>query len=130
MTQTRVYVSKDSDMLMASKVIATSLSNQLPDLSMVRSNWTPEYAQALHAKIDIAMEDYLGLDKKKALRDATAALTEIQAPALQALQFLKTQIEVDFGEDANEIVKTLGYHKYLKAARAGDQEALSKEQRA
>ncbi len=124
MTQTRVYVSKDSDMLMASKVIATSLSNQLPDLSMVRSNWTPEYAQALHTKIDTAMEDYLGLDKKKALRDATAALAEIQAPALQALQFLKTQIEVDFGEDANEIVKTLGYDKYLKAARAGDQEAL------
>ncbi|MCY1722824.1 hypothetical protein OU798_20925 [Prolixibacteraceae bacterium Z1-6] len=124
MTQTRVYSCKDTDMLMASKVIATSLTNQLADLSMVRSNWTPEYAQALHTKIDNAMEDFLGLDKKKALRDATAALTEIQAPAFRALQFLKTQIEVDFGNDAKEIVKTLGYDKYLKAARANDQEAL------
>jgi len=124
MTQTRVYTYKDSDMLMASKVIATSLTNQLPDLSMVRSNWTPEYAQALHTKIDEAMENYFGSDKKKALRDATAALTAIQAPALRDLQFLKTQIEVDFGNEAKEIAKTLGYNSFLKAARSGDQEAL------
>lgn len=124
MTQTRVYTYKDSDMLMASKVIATSLTNQLPDLSMVRTNWTPEYAQALHTKIDDAMENYLGLDKKKALRDATAALTAMQSPALRDLQFMKTQIEVDFDNEAKEITKTLGYNSYLKAARAGDQEAL------
>lgn len=124
MTLLRTYSYKDSDMLMASKVIATSFTNQLADLSMVRSNWTPEYAQELHTKIDEAMENYLGLDKKKALRDATAALTAIQAPALRNLQFLRTQIEVDFGNDANEITKTLGYNKYMKAARYGDQEAL------
>ncbi|MFV0591954.1 MAG: hypothetical protein ACK5M7_11265 [Draconibacterium sp.] len=124
MAQTRIYSAKDSDMLMAGKVIATSFTNQLADLSLVRSNWTPEYAQALHTKIDTAMEDYLGLDKKKALRDATAALAEIQAPALRNLQFLKTQIEVDFIDSSEEIIKTLGYNSYLKAARSGDQEAL------
>lgn len=123
MTQTRLYSCKDSDMLMASKVIATSLSNQLPDLSMVRSNWTPEYAEGLNTKIDNAMEEFLGLDKKKALRDATAALTAIQGPAMNDLQFMKTQIDVDFGKDANEIIKNLGYNNYLKTARKGDQEA-------
>lgn len=124
MTPTRMYSYKDSDMLMASKVIATSLTNQLPELSMVRSNWTSEYAEELNTRIDNAIEQFLGLDKQKALRDATAALTEIQVPALRGLQFLKTQIEVDFGNKAKKIIRNLGYNKHLKAARDGDQEAL------
>lgn len=123
MTQARTYNYKDSEMLMACKIVATTLNTQLSDLSIVRSNWTPEYVIELQGNIDNAIDQFLGLDKKKALRDATAILSAIQGPAMRELQFLKTQIKVDFSSDANEILKTLGYTKYLKAARTGDQEA-------
>lgn len=123
MTQARTYNYGDSETLMACKIIANTLNTQLSDLSMVRSNWTPEYVTGLQTNIDNAMDQFLGLDKKKALRDATAILSAIQGPAMRDLQFLKTQIKVDFGTDAKEILKNLGYSKYLKAARTGDQEA-------
>ncbi|MCY1722394.1 hypothetical protein OU798_18740 [Prolixibacteraceae bacterium Z1-6] len=125
MTTPRTFKCKDVEMLMASKTILKSFSTNLTDLSMVRTNWTPEYASALEEEVDAAIDTYLGLDKKKQLRSATAILMAIQEPALHDLSFLKTQIEVDFGNDAKEIVKTLGYNTYLKDARKGDQEALT-----
>lgn len=124
MTQIRMYNAKDVEMLMASKTIVNSLQVNLSDLSMVRSNWTEDYVSNLNDKIDHAVDTYLGLDKKKELREATAALAAIQAPALRDLAFMKTQIEVDFGKEAKEINKNLGYEKYLSKARNGDQEAM------
>ena len=72
MATTRKYNYKDVEMLLASKTIATSLNDNLADLSMARTTWTSDYSTALATKIDDAIENYLGLDKKKELRDATA----------------------------------------------------------
>ena len=65
MVRRRLYNYKDVDMIMASKIIVTNLRNNLVDLSMARSNWNDEYVQGLENKIDHAVENYLGLDKKK-----------------------------------------------------------------
>jgi hypothetical protein len=111
-------------MLLASKTITTSLSGNLADLSMARTTWTSDYATALATKIDDAIENYLGLDKKKELRDATARLATLQNPAMRDLSFIKTQIDVDFGKEAKEILKKLGFDKNLRAVQKGDQEAL------
>ncbi|MEN8117843.1 MAG: hypothetical protein ABFS16_12730 [Bacteroidota bacterium] len=124
MAHQRAYRYKNIDMLMASQIITQSLSNQLADLSMVRSNWTPEYVTALQTRIVNAMETYLGLDKKKELRGATVLVTKLQAQALRELSFLKQQIEVDFSSQAANIFKSLGYNSHLKAAQQNDQEAL------
>lgn len=120
----RNYNYKDVDMLLASKTIVETLKANISDLSIARSTWTEEYATQLSAKIDDAIENYLGLDKKKELRDTTANLASIQAPAMRDLSFIKTQIEVDFGREAKEINKTLGFDKSLRSAQKGDQEAL------
>jgi hypothetical protein len=111
-------------MLLASKTITTSLSDNLADLSMARTTWTSDYATALATKIDDAIENYLGLDKKKELRDATARLAALQNPAMRDLSFIKTQIDVDFGTEAKRILKKLGFDKNLRAVQKGDQEAL------
>ena len=124
MTSTRKYNYKDVEMLLASKTIATSLFDNLVDLSMARTTWTSDYATALATKIDDAIENYLGLDKKKELRDATARLATLQNPAMRDLSFIKTQIDVDFGKEAKRILKKLGFEKNLKAVQKGDQEAL------
>ncbi len=124
MAISRTYKVKDVEMLLASKTIAGTLNENLGDLSIARSNWNETYVSELSSKIDNAIDNYLGLDKKKELRDATAQLSSLQAPALRDLSFLKTQLEVDFGKEAKEIEKKLGYNKNLRDVQKGDQEAL------
>lgn len=124
MSKNRNYNFKDVDMLLASKTIVETLKANLTDLSIARSTWTEEYTNNLASKIDDAIENYLGLDKKKELRETTANLASIQMPAMRDLSFIKTQIEVDFGKDAKEILKALGFDKNLRAVQNRDQEAL------
>lgn len=121
---TTTYNVKNVEMLLAAKTIVQSLSANLAQLSTARSTWTEAYVAELEAKINDALENYLGLDKKKELRQATVTLTDIQDPALRNLSFLKTQLEVDFGTQAAEITKTLGYQQNLPGAQQGNQEAL------
>lgn len=120
----RKYNFKSVDMLLASKAIVQSLSDHLDELSAIRSNWTPEYVQQLSEKIDVSIDQYLGLDKKKELREMTRKLASIQEPATRDLSFLKTQIEVDFGEEATDILRSLGFYGYYAEVRNGEQEAM------
>jgi hypothetical protein len=124
MPRNRNYNFKDVDMLLASKTIVETLKSNLSDLSIARSNWNEEYTNQLATQIDNAIENYLGLDRKKELRDTTANLAAIQEPAMRDLSFIKTQIEVDFDGEAKEIIKTLGFDKNLRAVQNRDQEAL------
>jgi hypothetical protein len=124
MSNIRNYKMKDVEMLLASKTIVGSLNDNLDELSIARSNWTPEYVESLSAKIDESIDNYLGLDKKKELREATRRLTSLQAPAMRDLSFLKTQLEVDFDGQAGEITKSLGYDLHLRQVQTGDQESL------
>ncbi len=121
---TRNYNFKDVDMLLASKTITQSLSENLTDLSVARTTWTSDYVTGLATKIDDAIENYLGLDKKKELRDASSKLAALQNPAMRDLSFIKTQIDVDFNNEAKEILKKLGFDKNLRSVQKGDQEAL------
>ena len=120
----RIYKVKDVDMLLASKTIVETLNQNLEELSAIRSIWNQDYVDNLSTKIDDAIENYLGMDQKKELRDTTSNLAAIQAPAQRDLSFIKTQIEVDFDNRADEIIKTLGYDKNLRDVQRGDQEAL------
>ncbi len=124
MSITRNYKCKDVNMLVAAQTVTKTLSQNLAELAMARSNWTPTYVDELEARINDAIENYLGLDKKKELRSATVKVTSIQAPALRDLSFLKTQIEVDFSKSAKIILKKLGFDKQHRNAHKGDQEAL------
>jgi len=127
MAKNRNYSHKDVDMLMASKTVMESFKTNLSELSTVRTNWTEEYANKLSTKIDDAIDNYLGVDSKKELRDATEKVLSIQMPAKRDLSFIKTQIEVDFVKDSkkkNEILKQLGFTRLLGKVQKNDQEAL------
>ncbi|WP_282036675.1 hypothetical protein [Saccharicrinis aurantiacus] len=127
MALNRNYNYKDVDMLMASKTITKSFTTNLPELSTIRTNWTEEYALQLDSQIDDAIDNQLGVDKKKELRNATGNLQAIQLPAMRDLSFLKTQLEVDFSHDKpklSEMLNTLGFSKHLKQVQKKDQEAL------
>jgi hypothetical protein len=127
MALNRNYNFKDVDMLLAAKTVIESFKANIVELSVIRTNWNEEYANQIAGKIDDAIENYLGVDKKKELRSATSKLSAIQMPALRDMSFLKTQLEVDFSDDKTklkEILKQLGFYNYLKQAQKKDQEAL------
>lgn len=121
----RNYKAKDVDMLMAARTISTDLSNNIADLSLVRANWTVDYVTQLQTKIDSVIENYLGLDKKKELRNATTVVLAIQSSAKREISFLKTQIEVDFPDTKDEILKALGFESInYRKIKNNNQEAL------
>jgi hypothetical protein len=127
MAKNRNYTYKDVDMLMASKTIAESFRANIAELSAIRTVWTEQYANDLAARIDKAIGNCLGIDAKKELRGATAALVSIQAPARRDVSFFKTQVEEDFKKDParrDEILNTLGFTKYLRGVQNANQESL------
>ena len=127
MAKNRNYSVKDVDMLIASKTIIENFKTNLSELSAVRTNWTLDYANQLSLTIDDAIENKLGIDIKKDLRNASAQLSALQIPAQRDIAFFKVQIIDDFKKDKprqKEILKTLGFTQHLKNIQKGDQEAL------
>jgi len=126
MNTQRNYRGKDVYMLLVAKTILQSLQKYLSELSAVRPIWTAEFVANLIARIDEAMEKYLGLDKRKGQRMASANVYAIQKPAHKDLSFIKTQLQVDFKAEKdklNEMFKTLGFANG-KGMNKTDQEAL------
>ncbi len=127
MGKNRNYSCKDVEMLMTSKTIAESFKANITGLSAIRTNWTPEYATTLGSRIDDAIETHMGIDARKDLRNATSTLEAIQIPAKRDVSFFKTQIDDDFKKEPakkEEILRTLGFTKYLKGVQDNNQESL------
>ena len=69
----------------------------------------------------------MGIDPKKSLREASAVVYSLQVPAKRDLSFFKTQVNDDFKTDKakrDEILKTLGFAKNLKAVNNGKHQSL------
>lgn len=128
MSKNRIYGYTDVVMLTTAKTIAENFKAKIDELSQVRTDWTEESATNLIDKIDNVIENVLGIDAQKDLRNATAALLIIDAPAKRDLSFFKTQIDDDFKKEPtlkSEILNTLGFTKHLKAVQSGSQEAMT-----
>ena len=127
MAKNRNYNCKDVDMLMASKTIAETFKTNISELATTRTDWTEQYATDLILRIDNAIHTHLGIDVKKDLRSATTALVSLQFPAKRDISYFKTQIDDDFKKNAprrDEILKSLGFTKYLRGVQSGNQESL------
>lgn len=127
MAKSRPYSCSDEKMLMTCRIIAESFNTNLSELSTLRTDWTEEFATALIARIDKALDEFLGKDAKIDLRKATTNLQNIQVTALRDLSFFKTQIDDDFKNEPSrrtEILKSLGFKAYLKLVQNKKQEPL------
>lgn len=119
------YPYRHSEMLLTAKTIAESFNEHIDKLAEMRTNWTPEYADDLRKRIDDAIDNYLEIDRTKKLREATAYLSSIQDPALKDLSAFRIQVVIDFGEESNAILRSLGYdYHYEDAKRNKSQESL------
>lgn len=123
----RNYSYSSVKMCLAAQTISGSFKLNISELSSVRTNWTPEYADDLEARIEEAIKKYLGIDPKKGLRDASSVLSALMGPAKRDISFFKTQVEEDFKsekEKTQEILKNLGITKNLREVQKNNQEAL------
>ena len=124
---TRNYKCKDVEMLITAATINDSAIKNKTFLQSKRANWADPFFEDFKDQIDQTIEDYLGLDSAKQLRDSTKIVLEIQANAMKDLAELKTQIDADFKSNPSqrtEILTTLGFNTYYTAVKNKDQEAL------
>lgn len=124
---TRNYKCKDVEMLITAATINDSAIKNKTFLQSKRANWADPFFEDFKEEIDKTIEDYLGLDSAKQLRDSTKIVLEIQANAMKDLAELKTQIDADFKSNPSqrtEILTTLGFNTYYTAVKNKDQEAL------
>ena len=124
---TRNYKCKDVEMLITAATINDSAIKNKTFLQSKRANWADPFIEDFKDQIDQTIEDYLGLDSAKQLRDSTKIVLEIQANAMKDLAELKTQIDADFKSNPSqrtEILTTLGFNTYYTAVKNKDQEAL------
>ena len=124
---TRNYKCKDVEMLITAATINDSAIKNKTFLQSKRANWADPFFEDFKDQIDQTIEDYLGLDSAKQLRDSTKIVLEIQANAMKDLAELKTQIDADFKSNPaqrTEILTTLGFNTYYTAVKNKDQEAL------
>lgn len=123
----REYKGKDVEMLITASVITESAIANKTFLVSKRANWADPFLPNLKAKIDLAVQTYLGADNAKSLRISTQALLGIEKNAIRDLAEFKVGIEVDYTADKirqDEILNQLGFTTFHKQARKGDQEAL------
>lgn len=126
-TSQRNYNTKDVDMLVTASTIIESAITNKAFLQTKRSTWADPFFDDLKAKIDTTIQNHLGVDSAKELRQSTQALTSIQKQAIKDLAEAKVQITEDFKSDKprqTEILNQLGFTSYHKDAQKGDQESL------
>jgi len=123
----RIYKTKDVDMLLSIETIIDSAIANKTFLQTKRSNWADPYFQDIKTQINTIIQDNLGVDSAKDLRQATIIVKTIQANALVDLAEIKVQIEQDFKATParkSEILNQLGFTSYYAQATNRDQEGL------
>lgn len=123
----RAYKGKDAEMLITASVVTENAIANKTFLVSKRPLWADPFLPNLKAKIDLAVQTYLGADNAKTLRLSTQLLLGIEKNALKDLADFKIGIQVDFTSDKprlTEILTQLGFTLYHATAKKGDQEAL------
>jgi hypothetical protein len=126
-TMERIYNNKDVDMIITIDTIMDSAIANKTILQSKRSNWADPFFQDIKTQIDSVVQQYLGQDSAKALRQSTQIVKGIQAKVLTQLAEVKVQIDQDFKptqDRRTEILKQLGFKDYYEPARKKDQEGL------
>jgi len=128
MSEKRFFSGSTVGMLIACKVISDHLERNISDLSKVRTNWTPAYVADLLLRVGNVAAACLGVKTRDLLFDATNTLTSLIGPAREMLASLKTQINVDFGDDEVKcvsILSKLGYSTSKKVVKLNQSQLVT-----
>ncbi len=111
--------------IFACKDIAKAFNENIFELSRVRKEWTPGYAQELKCKIDQIIDKYYK-ERRELKKDS--GWQEFAVVAIRDLSLFRAELKVDFKEDKSflkTMLKQLGYNDHYDKAKNGSQQGLT-----
>ncbi len=115
--------------ILTCRKVAQSFSENIYELSSIRRNWSPEYAENLKNRIDSIMNQYFTQESLVDHLDKHGKFYELMISALKDVSVFRAELKVDFSHDKkflNETFDNLGYVDYYSDAKNGDHFSLYK----
>ncbi len=113
--------------LLACMKIVQSFNENIYELSLIRNDWTLEYAQTLLSRIRTTKAEFLPTDEYYKHTDKQQYVHELMISSLRKVALLRALIKVDFKDDKKfqkQIFEALGYNDYFSEAKNGDYQSL------
>ncbi|HZL09901.1 MAG TPA: hypothetical protein VFC65_07880 [Prolixibacteraceae bacterium] len=115
--------------ILTCRKIAQSFSENIFELSSIRQNWSPDYAENLKERIERIMNQYFTHDSLTDHLEKHGQFYELMIAALKDISVFRAELKVDFNHDKaflNETFENLGYVDYFSDAKNGDHFSLYK----
>ena len=115
--------------ILTCRKIAQSFSENIYELSSIRHNWSPEYANDLKHRIDSIMHQYFTEESLSEHLEKHGQFYELMIAALKDITVFRAELKVDFSYDKQFLKDTfekLGYVDYYSDAKNGDHFSLYK----
>jgi len=115
--------------ILTCRKIAQSFSENIYELSSIRHNWSPEYANDLKHRIDSIMHQYFTDESLSDHLEKHGQFYELMISALKDITIFRAELKVDFSYDKQFLKDTfekLGYVDYFSDAKNGDHFSLYK----
>lgn len=113
--------------ILACMKIVQSFNENIYELSLIRKDWTPAYANELKSRIKTAKADYLPSESFCRHTDRQMYVHELMISSLKEVSILRALIKVDFKDDKKFqkfVFEELGYNDYFSDAKNGDYHSL------
>ena len=115
--------------ILTCRKIAQLFSEDIYELSSIRRNWSPDYAENLKSRIDRIIDQYYTPESLKDHLENQRQLYNVMVAALRDISVFRAELKVDFSHDKvflNGTFENLGYVDYFSDAKNGDQFSLYK----
>ena len=115
--------------ILTCRKIAQSFSENIYELSSIRHNWSPEYANDLKHRIDSIMHQYFTEESLSEHLEKHGQFYELMIAALKDITVFRAELKVGFSYDKQFLKDTfekLGYVDYYSDAKNGDHFSLYK----
>jgi hypothetical protein len=115
--------------ILTCRKIAQSFSENIYELSSVRRNWSPQYAENLKERIDRIMNQYFTHESLIDHLYMHSQFYELMIAALTDVSVFRAELKIDFKTDKaflNQTFENLGYVDYFSDAKNGDLFSLYK----
>jgi len=115
--------------ILTCRKIAQSFSENIYELSSIRHNWSPEYANNLKERIEGIISQYFTHESLVDHLEKNGQFYDLMIAALKDISVFRAEMKVDFHHDKtfiNQTFDNLGYVDYYSDAKNGDHFSLYK----
>jgi len=113
--------------ILACQKIVQSLNENIYELSLIRTDWTAEYARQLKSRIKSAQTEYLPEQTFCKHTAQQQYVHQLMISSLKDISIFRALIKVEFKEDLafqKQIFEELGYNDFFSDAKNGDYHSL------